>query len=70
MVVKGNLRGVFTWGDYNYGYKTLKRKNIHYNVYYKSKNARFDDTCGGTEECSEEEYHQAASKRASILYKD
>ena len=28
----------------------------------KSKNVRFDDTCGGTEECTEEEYLNAANK--------
>lgn len=49
MTVKGKLEGIFSWGGYNYGYKQLKCGN----KYYGSKNVRFDDTCGGTEECTE-----------------
>ena len=66
MVVKGNLKGIFNWDGYYYGFKQLKRGN----KYYKSKNARFDDTCGGTEECSREEFHQAACEYADVFGKD
>ena len=63
MTVKGNLKGHFTWNGWNYAYKELKRGN----KYYKSKNVRFDDTCGGTEECSCEEYHEMAEKYYKIF---
>ena len=35
--------------------------------YYKSKNVIFDDTCGGTEECTEEEYLNAAKKYIEVM---
>ena len=63
MSVKGKLEGIFSWNGYNYGYKQLK----HGNKYYRSKNVRFDDTCGGTEECTMEEYFEAAENRAKIM---
>lgn len=63
MKIKGELNGLISWNGYYYGYKRMKRKN----KYYKSKNVRFDDTCGGTEECSEEEYNEAACKYAEIF---
>lgn len=63
MVVKGNVKGQFSWGSWFYGYIELKKEN----KYYKSKNVRFDDTCGGTEECSSEEYYEMAEKYAKIF---
>ena len=63
MTVKGNLKGHFTWNGWNYAYKELKSGN----KYYKSKNVRFDDTCGGTEECSSEEYFEIAEKYYNIM---
>lgn len=63
MTVRGELKGIFSWNGYYYGYKQLKRGNKH----YRSKNVRFDDTCGGTEECTESEYHKAAENYARIF---
>lgn len=63
MTVKGKLEGIFSWNGYNYGYKQFK----HGNRYYRSKNVRFDDTCGGTEECTEKEYYEAAENYAKIF---
>lgn len=63
MIVKGEIKGFIEWGGWYYGYKQLKHKN----KYYKSKNVRFDDTCGGTEECTESEYHAAAENWAKIF---
>ena len=63
MIVKGNMKGQFSWGNWFYGYIELKKGN----KYYKSKNVRFDDTCGGTEECSSEEYYEMAEKYAKIF---
>jgi hypothetical protein len=63
MIVKGNLKGHISWNGWNYAYREMKSGN----KYYKSKNVRFDDTCGGTEECSSEEYFEAAEKYAKII---
>ena len=52
MVVRGKINGFISWNGWYYGYIKLKREN----KYYRSKNVRFDDTCGGTEECTEEQY--------------
>ena len=35
--------------------------------YLKSHNCRYDNTCGGTEEISAEEFHAAAEKHAAIF---
>lgn len=63
MVVHGKINGFISWNGWYYGYIKLKREN----KYYRSKNVRFDDTCGGTEECTEEQYHEAAEKYAKIF---
>lgn len=63
MIVKGELKGLFAWNGYFYGYKQLKRGS----KYYKSKNVRFDDTCGGTEECTSEEYFENADKYSKVI---
>ncbi len=63
MTIKGELKGFVSWNGWNYGYKPLKSGN----KYYRSKNVRFDDTCGGTEECSSEQYFEAAEKYAKIF---
>ncbi len=63
MKVKGNLVGHFTWNGWHYAYKKLKTGN----KYYRSKNVRFDDTCGGTEECSKSEYDDCAEKYYKIF---
>lgn len=58
MKVNGVLTGFVSWNGYFY---VIKKNNTN-QKYYKSKNVRFDDTCGGTEECTEEEYLNAANK--------
>ena len=63
MIVKGELKGEFRWNGWYYGYKRLK----HSTKYYKSKNVRFDDTCGGTFECTQEEYQENAEKYIKIF---
>lgn len=63
MTVKGKLEGFVSWNGWNYGYKQLK----HRNKYYRSRNVRFDDTCGGTEECTMKEYYEAAEKCTKLL---
>ena len=59
------LKGFVCWDGYWYCFKVLKKGN----KYYKSKNVRFDETCGGTEECSEREYIEAAKKYAEEIGK-
>ena len=63
MIIKGNLKRFISWNGWYYCYKQLK----HGNKYYRSKNVRFDDTCGGTEECSNEEYFEAAESYAKVF---
>lgn len=63
MAVKAELKGEFSWNGYHYGYRKLKSGN----KYYKSKNVRFDDTCGGTSECTQEEYQENVSKYIEIF---
>lgn len=63
MTVRGQLIGLISLNGWFYGYKKLKRGN----KYYRSRNVRFDDTCGGTEECSEKEYSEAAKRYAEIM---
>lgn len=63
MKVRGELKGLISWNGWYYGYKQLKHKN----KYYRSRNVKFDDTCGGTEECSSEEYFDVAEKYAKIF---
>lgn len=63
MTVRGELKGFISWNGWYYGYKQLKNKN----KYYRSRNVRFDDTCGGTEECSAEQYFEVAEKYAKIF---
>ena len=53
----------FTLNGYWYGKATRYGKTR----YFKSKNCRFDNTCGGTEEISDTEYHEAASVNAEIF---
>ena len=48
MTVRGQLIGLISLNGWFYGYKKLKRGN----KYYRSRNVRFDDTCGGTEAVS------------------
>lgn len=63
MTNNGVLTGFISWNGYFYGIK----KNKTNQKYYKSKNVRFDDTCGGTEECTEEEYLNAANKYIEVM---
>lgn len=63
MTVHGKIKGFISWNGWYYGYKQLKRGN----KYYRSKNVKFDDTCGGTEECTKEQYFEAAVKYAKIF---
>lgn len=50
----------FTFGGFFYGFK--ENKNKMGSKYFKSHNVRFDETCGGTFECSEKEYFDNFSK--------
>lgn len=63
MIVKGEIQGFVSWNGWFYAYKQLK----HNCKYYRSKNVRFDDTCGGTEECTAEEYQKAAENYARVM---
>lgn len=47
-------------------------KNLGWMISRKEKiiqgmNVKFGDTCGGTEECSEKEYPEAAKRYAEIM---
>lgn len=57
-----DLEGVVSWNGYFYGFKPGKHQK-----YYKSKTVRFDDTFGGTEEISSEEYDEVAQKYARVM---
>jgi hypothetical protein len=63
MKVNDVLTGFISWNGYFYGV----RKNKINQKYYKSKNVRFDDTCGDTEECTDEEYLSAANKYMKVM---
>ena len=57
-----NISDEFTWNGCWYGQvRSTKPK------YYRSHNVRFDDTCGGTEEITEDEYHEVAVKYAKVF---
>jgi hypothetical protein len=58
-----NITSIISWNGCWYGIRKLKTKE----KYYKSHNVRFDDTCGGTEEITSEEYQVAAEKYAAIF---
>ena len=58
-----NLDNIISWNHYFYGIKRTK----HGEKYYKSKSVRFDDTFGGTEEISADEYQEAAEKYAEVF---
>ena len=61
--MKKEIKGIFNWGSFFYGYREYKRGN----KYYRSHNARYDDTCGGTEEITSDEYSRVAIERAKTL---
>ena len=57
------LTGIFSWNGWFYGKVPDKKADR----YYRSKNARFDATCGGTEEIDVDEYSQVAEKYAKVF---
>lgn len=57
------LEGIISWNGYYYAYRRLKRGT----KYYKSKTARFDDSMGGVEEISSDEYQEYADKYAKVM---
>lgn len=63
MVVRGKVESIISWNGCFYGIKRNKKSE----KYYKSHNVRFDDTCGGTEKITAEEYFSAAKKYAEIF---
>ena len=58
-----NIKGVITWNGFYYGFVKHKRNN----KYFKSHTARFDESMGGTEEITFDEYHEVAEKYAKIF---
>ena len=64
----GRLDGFVSWNGYNYG--RLRGKGTQPDRYFKSKTVRFDDSMGGTEEVSEDEYFEAARKYAGVMRED
>ena len=58
-----NLSNIISWNGYFYGIKRLKSGER----YFKSKSVRFDDTFGGTEEISADEYHEIAEKYYDVF---
>ena len=58
-----NEKSVFTWNGFYYGSKKI-RNNIRY---FKSHSVRFDNSCGGTEEITVDEYTEAAEKYARVF---
>ena len=57
-----NLDGVVSWNGYYYGAKRTKDGT----KYYKAHTSRFDDTFGGTEEITYDEYDEAVEKYSRI----
>ena len=49
----------------NFWYASVVRYNKR--VFFKSHNCRFDNTCGGTEEISADEFCEAAEKHAKLF---
>ena len=62
------LDGFVSWNGYNYG--RLRGKGAQPDRYFKSKTVRFDDSMGGTEEVSEDEYFEVADKYAEVMNSD
>lgn len=58
-----DLDNVISWNGYFYGIKRTKRGE----KYYKCKSPRFDDSFGGTEEVSADEYQTVAEKYAKMF---
>ncbi len=58
-----NLDNIISWNGYFYGIKRTKSGER----YFKSKTVRFDDTFGGTEEVSADEYQEVAEKYARVF---
>ena len=57
------MDNAISFGGYWYGHVKGYGK-IHY---FKSRNCRFDNTCGGTIEILEYEYYEVADKYAKIF---
>ena len=59
------MEGIFPWNGYFYA--TRKGKNGNPDRYFKAKSVRFDDTFGGTEEITLDEYTEAAKKYHDVM---
>lgn len=60
---KSRLSGFISWDGFFYAQKTDKNGV----KYYKSKNVRFDNMYGITEECTRDEYFDIARKYAEVM---
>jgi len=58
-----DLDDIITWNNHYYGIKRTKRGER----YFKSETERFDDSFGGTEEISADEYQRIAEKYAKMF---
>lgn len=61
----GGLDGFVLWNGFNYARQ--RGKGSHPDRYFKSRTVRFDDSMGGTEEISSEEYFEVAEKYARVM---
>lgn len=57
----------FSFNGMYYGSKSVRTRNGSKEKFYKSHNVRFDDTCGGTEECSAEEFFEVAEEHKKLF---
>ena len=62
--LENRVRGVISWNNYFYGFVPYKSGT----KYYKSRTVRFDDSMGGTEEVSVDEYNKYAEKFAKVIH--
>ena len=61
--LEDKVRGVISWNNSYFGYIPFKRGNR----YYRSNTVRFDDSMGGTEEISEDEYYKFFDKYNKVF---
>lgn len=61
--LEDKIKGCVSWNGFFYGYVPYKRGTR----YFKSHTARFDESMGGTDEITFDEYHEAAEKYARVF---
>lgn len=61
-----NIDSIIPWNGYFYGIQRSKKLGKP-DKYFRAKSVRFDDTFGGTEEITPEEYSIAAKEYHNVM---